>query len=191
LSQQRERPNWKKEAKKYVSKNDKNGDGTLTVDEVTQEGHAKYFETVDADKDGAVNVKEITKWLKECTKAGTCPEVTGEKVGPSEQQLSQQPRSPNWKKEAKKYVKKNDVNGDGTLTVDEVTQEGHAKYFETVDADKDGAVNAEEITKWLKKCTKAGTCPEVTGEARPSEQQFSQKGRVISDSTTSSSSDSE
>ena len=40
--------------------------------------------TVDADKDGAVNVKEITKWLKECTKAGTCPEVTGEQVEASE-----------------------------------------------------------------------------------------------------------
>ena len=74
---------WGAVAVEYVKDNDMDSDEKLTVEEVSEE-YKKYFETVDANNNGTVNAKEIRRWLKECTKKGTCPEVTGEQVEASD-----------------------------------------------------------------------------------------------------------
>lgn len=140
-------------ARKSMTANDANRDNVLTQDEVTISEEA--FQKLDADKNNEVTRKEIEAYLRENPEAvagyvknyasmskdsNILDEVMGYVEDTDSGTVAQ--------RAAKKYIKNNDEDGDGTLTRDETPID--SEVFDKVDKDGDEALSAEEIAAYLK-----------------------------------------
>lgn len=101
---------------------DKNGDGKITKPEA---GDAPWFAKLDQNKDDVIDAKEIEQLRKAAGGAGTKP--AGSQGGQFDALL-----------------KRADKNVDGKVTKEEA---GDAPWFDKVDQNKDGVLDAEELSK--------------------------------------------
>lgn len=108
---------------------DKNGDGKITKAEA---GDAAWFAKLDQNKDDVLDAKEIEQVRKAAGAAGTKPGA------------GNKPAAGKQGGQFEALLKKADKNADGKVTKEEA---GDAPWFDKVDQNKDGILDADEIEK--------------------------------------------
>lgn len=139
-------------AKQMLSYLDKNGDGKISRKEASEE-LKPFFEQIDANKDGAIDVKEA--------------QVMADYQN-SQQSGSTAPASAAARVTAKQIVSDMDKNGDGKITKNEASEDLRL-FFDQYDVNKDGAIDVKEAAE-LEKYANG----QQTGSSRPA----SASGRV-------------
>jgi len=112
-----------------LKKADKNGDGKITKAEA---GDAAWFAKLDQNKDDVLDAKEIEQVRKAAGAAGTKPGA------------GNKPAAGKQGGQFEALLKKADKNADGKVTKEEA---GDAPWFDKVDQNKDGILDADEIEK--------------------------------------------
>lgn len=116
--------------KQHFQRLDQDGNGTISREEAkTHPRMEKAFETADANRDGQLTDAEYGDHVK------ARMEQHREKA----------------KTEMKARMDKADANRDGMLSQEEAKASPRlAKHFDAIDADKNGQVNTQEITDYMK-----------------------------------------
>jgi Ca2+-binding EF-hand superfamily protein len=114
-------------AKQIISSMDKNGDGKISKDEASEDLKL-FFGDIDANGDGAIDVKEAQAMAKYANKLHS----GSSKPAPAPGHVT-----------AKQIISYLDKNGDGKISKDEASKELNP-YFEQIDANKDGVIDAKE-----------------------------------------------
>ena len=114
---------------------DKNSDGKVTTDELAS---PQAFARFDLDKDGAISLEEYNK-----VSGKTAPTTTPGTTPPPSPAVSQ----------IDAMVKQFDVNADGKITREE---SAGAQWFNRVDSNADGVIDAEELAMVKKIVARGG-----------------------------------
>jgi len=129
---EKERPKRADPAELF-SRLDKNGDGTVTEDEVGED-RKSYFERLvragDKNKDGKLTKDEFSEAL------------AAERKRPKATSDEKQPQPKQFNPEA--FFDRLDRNGDGKIGKDEMPEQGR-EFIERLDANKDGEITKEEF----------------------------------------------
>lgn len=107
---------------------DTNADGKITKEEIAAHFKAR-FDAADTDKDGTLSAEEI--------------------VAQRQQQMADR-----MARQAKHMIVDRDANDDGKLSLEEMQPKQQGKMFDRLDADKDGAISAEEMAQMQNKMQK-------------------------------------
>lgn len=140
-------------AAKYIKDNDKDGDKSLSADEVSISAEA--YAKLDADKDGKVTLAEMKKSLagqddaifqyyKNGGATADTPDITSTLLSNSGTSNASGTYST---LATKRYLADKDKNGDGVLSSDEVSLS--AEIFSTMDKNSDGKVSKAELQSVL------------------------------------------
>jgi Ca2+-binding EF-hand superfamily protein len=119
-----------------LKRTDKNGDGKVTKEEA---GDAQWFEKLDQNKDGVIDATEIEQLRKAAGAAGK-PGAGKPGAGTGGGQFDA-------------LVKSADKNGDGKVTKEEA---GDAPWFDKVDRNSDGVLDAGELDALRKALSNRG-----------------------------------
>lgn len=141
-------------AAKYIKENDKDGDKSLSADEVSLSAEA--YAKLDADKDGKVGLDEMKKSLagkddaiyqyyKNGGATAETPDITTALLNNSN--TSSTASGTYSTLAAKRYLADKDKDGDGKLSAEEVSLE--ASVFTKMDANGDGKVSSAELNTIL------------------------------------------
>ena len=141
-------------AAKYIKENDKDGDKSLSADEVSLSAEA--YAKLDADKDGKVSLEEMKKSLagkddaiyqyyKNGGATAETPDITTALLNNSNTSTTASGTYSTLA--AKRYLADKDKDGDGALSAEEVSLD--ASVFTKMDANGDGKVSSAELNTIL------------------------------------------
>lgn len=123
---------------------DANGDGKITKEEA---GGAPWFDRLDRNKDGVVDAAELEMVRKGMGASGAKPAA------------GKQPQAAQFDA----MLRNLDKNSDGKITKEEA---GGAPWFDRMDQNKDGVVDAVELDK-IRKALAAGAAAKPASAKRP------------------------
>jgi Ca2+-binding EF-hand superfamily protein len=130
-------PFLKLDAKQFVQRFDKDGDGFLSKSELPPRA-APFFERADLNGDGKLDVQEVEKLLvvlrKRFGQAGNAPAGKPEGGKPAVDRL------------VTNFLERMDTNGDGKISKDEA-RGPLLKNFERFDTNKDGFLDKDELRR--------------------------------------------
>jgi len=129
-------------ASKIISKNDSDGDGSLSAKESTLS--TKQFSALDTDANGTISSDELISGLQ----SNKPQRPNGPPPGGAPPSGAPPSGGPNASELASSIMENQDTDGDGSLSVGESSLS--TENFNVLDTNKDGKVSADELTTGVK-----------------------------------------